>query len=54
VNSVFKPNEARAAYVRRDKGWFEEHFPEEWAALRQARSVRELFERNGYEDLLWW
>jgi hypothetical protein len=54
VNSVFKPNEARAAYARRDKGWFEENFPEEWAALRSSSAVRSLFEEQGYEDLLWW
>ncbi len=54
VNSVFKPNEARAAYSRRDAGWFEKNFPEEWAALRSSSAVRELFEEQGYEDLLWW
>jgi hypothetical protein len=54
VNAVPGALVARAAYDCRDKGWFEEHFPEEWAALRSARSVRELFQRNGYEDLLWW
>ena len=45
---------ARAAYNRRDKGWFEEHFPEEWAALRSAHDVKRLFSDQGYEDLLWW
>ena len=45
---------ARAAYARKDAGWFEEHMPEEWAALGAAGEVRELFEEEGYEDLLWW
>ncbi len=46
--------QARAAYARKDKGWFEEHFPEEWEALGAAGDVRDLFEQEGYEDLLWW
>lgn len=54
VNSVSGATAARQAYARRDVGWFEEHFPEEMCALRSSRQVRELFERNGYENLLWW
>jgi len=45
---------ARAAYARRDAAFFEEHFPAEWAALRAADGVKELFQQQGYEDLLWW
>jgi hypothetical protein len=54
VNAVPGAVEARAAYDRRDVGFFEKHFPQEMAALRSARNVRELFEEQGYEDLLWW
>lgn len=54
VNSVAGATEARAAYARRDKGWFEEHFPEEWATLKSSHDVRRLFKKQGYEDLLWW
>ncbi len=54
VNAVPGATAARQAYARKDKGWFEEHFPEEMCALKSSRQVRELFEREGYEDLLWW
>ena len=53
-NAVAGAPTARAAYARRDAAFFEEHFPEEWAALRAADDVKALFQQNGYEDLLWW
>jgi len=55
LNKVPGAPDARAAYARRDRSWFMEHFPEEWAALRACRrELRPLFEQEGYEDLLWW
>jgi hypothetical protein len=53
-NTVPGATAARVAYMRKDAGYFAEHFPKEWAALRAAHDVKELFEDHGYEDLLWW
>jgi hypothetical protein len=53
-NTVPGAPDARAAYARRDKAWFEEHLPAEWAALRKSHDLRAHFEHHGYEDLLWW
>lgn len=53
VNSMPGAPDARVAYKRKDAGWFEDHFPEEWEMLKEAAYVRRLFEKQGYEDLLW-